>query len=72
MARRNRLIRNFKKLDLFGTNITFREDGGDQFGSVFGALISLLVAMVVAEYGLNKFFVLKERNDTNFNDFSEK
>ena len=69
---RNKFFRTFKKIDLFATNIAFREDGGDQFGSIFGALISLLVSLIVAVYGLNKFIIMKDHEDTHFNEYSER
>ena len=72
MVQRNHLVRKFKELDLFAKNIAFREDGGDQFGSVFGAFISLLVTMIVATYGLNKFLIMKNYEDTQFNNYSVK
>ena len=72
MVKRNSWERNFKKFDLFATNIAFREDGGDQFGSIFGALISLLVTLIVAVYGLNKFIIMKDHEDTQFNEYSVK
>ena len=72
MVKRNTFSGRFKKLDLFAKNIAFREDGGDQFGSVFGALISLMVALVVAAYCLNKFLIMKNYEDTQFNNYSVK
>ena len=72
MVERNNLIRKFRHLDFFARNIAFREDGGNQFGSVFGAFISLIAALIVAAYGLNKFIIMRNYDDTIFNEYSVK
>ena len=57
---------------MFGTNIAFKVDGGDNIGSVFGASISILVALIVTAYGFNKFVIMKYYEDTSYNDYTVK
>lgn len=64
MVEKNKLSRNFKKLDFFSTNVTFRENGGDAFGSIFGAFLSLAIALVVLLYGSKKFVTMYNYEDT--------
>ena len=64
MTRLNTLKRSFKNIDFFSTNISFRENGGDSFGSIFGACISSIIALVVALYGINKFIIMSNYEDT--------
>ena len=71
MIVRKTLSARFKQIDFFATDIAFRENSGNSFGSVFGATISLLIALVVASYGFNKFFVMYNYEDTIFNEFIE-
>ena len=64
MTRLKSLKRSFKNIDFFSTNINFRENGGDSFGSVFGACISSMIALVVTLYGVNKFIIMSNYDDT--------
>ena len=57
-------LSTFKKLDMFSSDVSFRENGGDSFGSVFGACWSIVIIIVVLLYGSNKFFILKDHEDT--------
>ena len=47
-------------------------NGEDSYGSVFGACSSLIIALVLATYGVHKFFIMWNYEDTNFNEFSVK
>ena len=47
MAKRNKLVSYSKRFDFFKTNIEFRENGGDSFGSVFGTCMSFMIALIV-------------------------
>ena len=60
-----------KKCDLFSTDIAFRENGRNRFGSIFGACTSLIIALVVSSYGFNKFLIMINYEDTSFNEFVE-
>ena len=71
MVKRKTLAAQFKRIDFFATDITFKENGGNSFGSIFGAFTSLLIALIVASYGFNKFLVMYNHEDTNFNEFIE-
>ena len=51
MVSRKTLGAYFKNIDFFATDVTFKENGGNSFGSIFGAFISLLIALIVASYG---------------------
>ena len=65
-------IKNFKKLDMFSSNVSFRENGGDSFGSIFGACWSMVIIFVVMTYGINKFFIMCDYADTQFNEYTVK
>ena len=69
MVNRKTFSAKFKQIDFFATDIAFKENGGNSFGSIFGACISLLIALVVASYGLNKFFIMYNYEDSNFDEF---
>ena len=64
MARKPKLISKLKKFDLFSSNVTFRENGGDTFGSVFGAITSIVIALIVTVYGLNKLVIMSSYDDS--------
>ena len=52
-------------VDLFGQNVTFRENKGQSFSTLCGSFISILIISIVAFYGANKTVILKEKEDTN-------
>ena len=71
MKKKN-LKAKFKSIDFFATDISFRENGGDSFGSIFGAFNSLIIALIVAIYGINKFIIMQNYEETVFNEYSVK
>ena len=68
----SRSLKNFKKLDMFSSDVSFRENRGDSFGSIFGACWSMVIMIVVLLYGTNKFFIMSDYADTQFNEYTEK
>ena len=72
MVKKNSLISEFKKFDFFSTSIGFRQNGAESFGSVFGTCISLIIAIVIALYGVNKFVIMSNYDDTQFNEYVVK
>ena len=62
----------FKKLDLFSSNVAFRENGGDSFGSVIGAVVSLAIIVVVAMFAVSKYQIVIDKADTNHNQYVER
>ena len=72
MPRKSTFSRYFKQADLFPQDVSFRENGGDAFTSMFGACTSLIIALVVLLYGVNKFSVLINYEDTRINEFTER
>ena len=64
MAKKNKLVSYFKRFDFFHTNIEFRENGGDSFGSVFGTCMSFMITLIVVLYGINKFIIMSHYDDT--------
>ena len=58
MSKKKILSSYFKQVDMFPQDITFRENGGESFGSNFGACTSLVIALIVCLYGMTKFTVL--------------
>ena len=47
-------------------------DGRDSFGSVFGACLSLMIAVVIALYGIRKFIVMSNYDESHYDEFSIK
>ena len=72
MEKRNTFKTYFKRIDVFATDISFRENGAESFGSIFGALISLIIVLVCLIHGINKSLCMKNYSDTIFNEFSVK
>ena len=72
MIQKKKFIAFVKNADLFATDVAFRENGGNRFGSVFGAITSVLIALIVASYGINKFIIMSQYDDTLFNNYTEK
>ena len=72
MAKRNGLQTYFKRVDIFGTDVAFRESGGESFGSIFGAVNSLIIVLIVSLYGINKFTIMNHYEDTLFNEYTVK
>ena len=62
----------FKKIDFYATDVSFRENGSESFGSIFGSINSLIIAMVVALYGINKYVIMSNYDDTKYYDYSVK
>ena len=63
---------NFKKLDLYSQNISFRINDNNSLGSICGACVSLVLMILVATYGFHKFLVMKNYDDTRFNEYVGK
>ena len=45
-------------MDIFYENIKLNENDGNNFRTVFGAFISLIVALVIALYGMKKLVIM--------------
>ena len=54
------------RIDKYGEQASFNMGGNSSFSSVHGTLISILVLAIVIPYGVNKYLVMKDRDDTNF------
>ena len=63
-SRFDQLNSAFQRLDLFGSDVSLRENGQEQFTTCFGALISLLILIVVFNYAVKKYTTLVEYGDT--------
>ena len=72
MPRRSTLIDQFKSIDFFSTNISFRENGSDSFSSLCGACTSFFIALLVATYAVTKLTIMANYEDTLFNQYVEK
>ena len=55
----------FLSLDSFGTRVSFLVKGDSQYRSIYGVLVSLLVAIIVISYSSVKMITLIQRDDTN-------
>ena len=56
----------FQAFDLFGHDVSFRENGRDQLKTYFGALISVAILTLVLIYGVNQYKLLVTKGDTNY------
>ena len=72
MSKRNKLSIYFSRFDFFQTNIEFRENGGHALGSVFGACLSFIISMVLILYGINKYFIMSNYDDTQYSEYTIK
>ena len=52
--------------------MSFRENGGDSFKTTCGALLSFILIMMIGLYGVQKYLILVERDDTLISEFSQK
>ena len=68
-SRLDQLNNAFQRLDLFGSDVSLRENGQEQFTTCFGALISLLILIVVFNYAVDKYTTLVEYGDTVYQSF---
>ena len=54
------------QIDKYGESASFNIAGKSSYPSVYGTLISILILFVVIPCGVNKFFVMRDYEDTNF------
>ena len=54
------------QIDKYGESASFNISGRSSYTSVYGTIISMLVFIVVIPYGVNKFVVMKNYEDTKF------
>ena len=57
---------------MFGESLQFKVGGNDSFKSIIGALVSLAIFATVLPYGVNKFIILYQKNDTSYQSWTEK
>ena len=72
MTRVRRFGHQFKSIDAFSTNVEFRENGGDSFGSICGATLTLMIGFLVAAFAAKKLLFMSLYLDTAFNNFIVK
>ena len=53
-----------KSIDIFGERVNFNIDGSDSHKSFFGAFVTMIIALIVLSYGLDKFILMTEYRDT--------
>ena len=70
MVKNSSLSRSARQFDFFSKGISFQVDGRDSYGSIFGTFTSLIIVLVIATYGIHKFLIMLNYEDTNFNEFS--
>ena len=54
------------QIDKYGESASFNIAGRSSYPSVYGTIISMLILAVAFPYGVNKFVVMKNYEDTNF------
>ena len=60
---------HLQKLDLFGSGMSFRENGNQSLKTNCGALLSIVILIVVLIYGANKFRILIGREDSTNTEY---
>ena len=70
MVRRKGFGTYFKSIDIFATDVSFKENGSESFGSIFGSMNSLIIVLIAALYGINKFVIMTNFEDTNFSEYT--
>ena len=64
---------SFKSLDAFGETIGFSvKKGQKSFKTVRGAVLSLIIYSLIVIYGITKFQVMLNREDTKFQETVNK
>ena len=58
-------------IDKYSESPSFSIQGGSGYPSICGAFVSLLVLAVVIPYGSNKFFIMRDYEDTTFQSITE-
>ena len=59
-------------IDKYGETKSFMIAGNDTYPSVFGTLITLIIFIVIVPFGFNKFIIMRDREDTNFQSTIEE
>ena len=71
-SKQNKLSTTFQRLDLFGQNVSFSENGQDAFTTHFGACISMVIIILVLAYGFDKLEILRSYGDSNLTEYIEE
>ena len=58
-------------IDKFGESPTFQVAGRDTYPSLIGTVLTLIIVMVVIRFGINKFIIMKDRDDTKYQSVIE-
>ena len=53
-----------KSIDIFGEQVNFNIDGENSHKSFFGSFVTIIIALIVVSYGLDKFILMTEYRDT--------
>ena len=59
-------VKLFSQIDIFGETASFDIQGHSSVKGVFGALLSLGIAIVILSYGVNKFMILQAYGGTDY------
>ena len=62
----SRAGRLFTQIDIFGEKVEFDIKGASTVNSIFGAILTLVIAAIIAAYGTNKFTVMQAREGTDY------
>ena len=53
---------------MFGDSAAFEVDGNGEYNTFVGTLISILFFILIVPYGVNKYLVMVEYNNTNYGE----
>ena len=61
-----KLSSKLMSIDKYGEARHLSIAGRDTYPSVFGTLLTLIILSVMVPFGFNKFIIMRDREDTNF------
>lgn len=65
----SKLSSTFQSVDLFGQHVSFQTGGKEAITSLFGAVISTLIILLVLLYGTDKLNTLNDYGDSNLSEY---
>ena len=67
----SKLTRFLGVVDLYAQDVSFRENKGNSFTSIFGSLVSITIYAVTTLYAFNKTLILILREDTSLTEYTQ-
>ena len=71
-SKQPKVIDFFQSIDLFSRHVHLRSNNKQSYTSSIGAIVSFLIMSVLLIYSSNKFFIMKDHEDTVYQSFDER